>query len=194
MMLELPSQVAPQWLPRLRLCCLWLLMVLSPLQLIAAPPNAEYKLKAALVYKLSKFVEWPASSGADKSGRFGICVLGEDVFGSALDALEQRKAAGRTVRIRRFTQSESIGDSCQVVFISKSKRPFMGAILQKLKGRPILTLGDTEGFAEQGGIIEFTRGKKRIGFLINLESARRSGLKIAAPLLDLATVLDSPEN
>ncbi|RDH85106.1 MAG: hypothetical protein DIZ78_11875 [endosymbiont of Escarpia spicata] len=194
MMLELPSQVASQWLPRLRLCCLWLLIGLLPLQLFAAPPNAEYKLKAALVYKLSKFVEWPAPSGADKSGSFGICVLGEDVFGSALDALEQRKAAGRTVRIRRFTQSESIGDSCQVVFISKSKRAFIGAILQKLKGRPILTLGDTEGFAEQGGIIEFTRGKKRIGFLINLESARRSGLKIAAPLLDLATVLDSPDN
>ncbi|MBA1445093.1 MAG: YfiR family protein [Gammaproteobacteria bacterium] len=194
MMLELRSQVASPWLPRLRLCCLWLLMVLLPLQLIAAPPSAEYKLKAALIYKLSKFVEWPDLTGADKSGSFGICVLGEDVFGSALDALEQRKAAGRTVRVRRFTQSESIGDSCQVVFISKSKRAFMGAILQKLKGRPILTLGDTEGFAEQGGIIEFTRGKKRIGFLINLESARRSGLKIAAPLLDLATVLDSPDN
>lgn len=175
-------------------CCLWLLLaVLLSMQLFAAPPTEEYKLKAALIYKLSKFVEWPDLAATSRARTFGICLLGEDAFGSALDALKGRKAAGQTIRVRRFSQSESIDSGCQVLFISESKQAFLGSILQKLQDQPILTLGDTKGFAEQGGIIQFTRGRRRIGFKINLQSARRSGLKIAAPLLELATLVGSPD-
>ncbi len=172
--------------------CLWLLLVLLPVQIIAAPPTGEYKLKAALIYKLSKFVDWPDPAGAGNNGTFGICVLGEDPFGSALDALAARKTGGRPIRIHRFTQSETIDTRCQIVFISESKRAFLRPILQSLRQRPILTLGDTNNFAEQGGIMQFTRGDKRIGFKINLGQARQSGLEIAAPLLELATVIGSP--
>ncbi len=170
-----------------------LLLALLPWQLFAAPPTEEYKLKAALIYKLSKFVEWPDPAKAGTVQNFGICVLGEDFFGPALEVLETRETGGLPIRIKYVSQSEGIGTECQVVFVSKSKRAFIRSILKNLGDRPILTLGDTQGFAEQGGIIEFTRGDKRIGFKINLESAERSGLKIAAPLLELATIIGSVE-
>ena len=168
-----------------------LLLVLLPLHLFAAPPTEEYKLKAALIYKLSRFVEWPDPAKAGTVQNFGICVLGKDFFGPALGVLETRETGGLPIRIKHVSQSEAIGTDCQVVFISKSKRSFLRSILKNLGDQPILTLGDTEGFAEQGGIIEFTRGDKRIGFKINVESAERSGLKIAAPLLELATIIGS---
>ncbi len=172
--------------------CLWLLLVLLPVQIIAAPPTAEYKLKAALIYKLSKFVDWPGPAGAGNNGAFGICVLGEDPFGPALEALTTRKTGGQPIRIHRFTQYEAIDRRCQIVFISESKRAFLRPILKSLRQRPILTLSDTNNFAEQGGIMQFTRGNKRIGFKINLGKARQSGLEIAAPLLELATVVGPP--
>lgn len=174
-------------------CWLCWLLIMLPLQPFAAPPTAEYKLKAALIYKLSKFVEWPEPARAGSLRNFGVCLLGEDTFGAALDVLEEQKALGVPIRIQRFTQSNSIDSGCQMVFISKSKHTFLRSILQKLQNQPILTLGDTAGFAEQGGIIEFTRGEKRIGFKINLVSAKQSGLKIAAPLLELATIIGSPD-
>lgn len=186
--------VADRWRFVLHWTWLWLLLALLPVQLCAAaPPTAEYKLKAALIYKLSKFVEWPDPLEAGQNGAFGICVLGEDPFGKALDALEARKTGGQPIRVYRFAQSEALDRRCRVVFISESKRPFLRPILQKLRRLPILSLSDMSGFAEQGGIMQFARGKKQIGFKINLQSARQAGLEIAAPLLELATIVKSPD-
>ncbi len=174
-------------------CCLLILLITLPLHGMSGHrPNAEYKLKAALLYKLTKFVEWPETDSDASDWPFGLCVLGKDHFGTALNALEQRKVAGRAIVIRRLDQSEAVRGHCDLVFISDSKRAFLRPILQGLREMPILSVGDVEGFAEQGGIIQFTAGK-RIGFKINIERARLSGLKIAAPLLQLATIVNSTD-
>lgn len=167
------------------------LFVFLPLQSLAASPTSEYKLKAALIYKLSKFVEWPDVIAVDQAQSFGVCLLGEDSFGSALDALEEKTILGVPVKVHRFSQSASITGECRVLFISKSKQGFLQKIINKLQGQPILTLSDTEGFADQGGIIQFTYLDKKIGFKINLDRAKGSELKIAAPLLELATIVKS---
>lgn len=171
--------------------CLLVLMMSVALPIFASPPTAEYKLKAALIYKLTKFIEWPELQKGKSRNAFGICLLGEDNFGDSLDALEGRKAEGLPIAVYRHSQSDAIDEHCQIVYVSVSKLAFLSPILQSLQARPILTLGDMEGFAEQGGILQFTRGRKRIGFMINLKNAKKSQLTIAAPLLDLATVVNS---
>lgn len=160
-----------------------------PLHLNSAPTLDEYKIKVALIYKLSKFIVWPDHSTNNTGDKFNICLLGEDDFGVALDALAGRKATGRSIQVRRFSQSESISTDCKILFISESKRTFLTPILTSLGRQSILTLSDMEGFAQQGGMIQFTRGKRRIGFKINLASVRQSNIKIAAALLDLATIV-----
>ncbi|HID46257.1 MAG TPA: YfiR family protein [Chromatiaceae bacterium] len=174
----------------------WLVMLslaLVPLDSYSAgPDSAEYKLKAALIYKLTGFIEWPKSSL--KGRKFGICVLGRDDFGDALDALEARRVGNQTIHVRRFVQSEAVdAASCQILFVSESKRPFLRTILHSLAHYPILTIGDVKQFAESGGMIEFVRGYKRIGFKINLQQASKAGLKISAPLLDLSTIVDTAQ-
>jgi len=168
------------------------LLVLLPLQSLAASPTGEYKLKAALIYRLSKFVEWPNTTETDRPLSFDICVLGTDYFGPSLDALEEKTITGLPIKIRRFSQSVSIDSNCRVLFISKSKQAFLQAIIKKLQTRAVLTLGDSKDFAEQGGMIQFTYVDKRIGFKINLDRAKGAELKIAAPLLELATIVKSP--
>jgi len=167
-----------------------LLLALASVELFAAGlASSEYKLKAALIYKLTHFVEWPADAMTGKY--FGICLLGRDDFGSALDALEQREVAHKPIRIQRFVQSEAVNASCQILIISESKRPFLKSILHSLATLPILTISDVDRFADQGGMIELARGRKRIGFRINLQQATSAGLRIAAPLLELATIVET---
>ena len=178
-----PQQIA--------LYCLGLLLMVSPLQLYAESPNSEQKLKVALIYKISKFIEWPNVASVGKPLSFGVCLLGEDNFRSALDALQKKKIHGLPIQIYRFSQSESVTSNCQVLFISESKQAFLQSIVEKLRVQPILTLGDTAKFAEQGGMIQFTYGAQRIGFNINLGRTKEAGLKIAAPLLELATIVES---
>ena len=153
--------------------------------------TSEYRLKAALIYKLTRFVEWP--EGEFDHDAFDVCLLGHDSFGGALDALEGRKVRSLRIRIRRFVQSESVSASCRILFISDSKRPFLENILNALSHRPTLTIGDMRGFAEKGGIIEFVQEGKRLGFKINLAQANAAGLRLAAPLLELATIVKTEQ-
>ncbi len=116
-----------------QLCMLLLLTGLS-LPLLSAPPTPEYKLKAALIYKLTKFIEWPELQDSETPSSFGICLLGEDNFGDALDALQERKALGAPIIVYRHTQSEAIGTSCQILYISESKKAFLRSDSSVFKG------------------------------------------------------------
>lgn len=175
-----------------RFCLLTLLLFSSFQANSDYKPSAEYKLKAALLYKLTKFVKWSAKDSDATQQTFGLCLLGEDYFGSSLDALEGLKVAEKTIIVRRLKQSREIESQCNLVFISDSKKAFLRSILKTFEGKPILSVGDVNGFAEQGGIIEFTSGK-RIGFKINIEQSKSCGLQIAAPLLQLSTIAGSSE-
>ncbi|MCK4709317.1 MAG: YfiR family protein [Gammaproteobacteria bacterium] len=176
------------------LSCLMLLLLIYPLQLMAKDaPAAEYKLKAALLYKLTQFVEWPNSTIYLQERSFGICVLGENLFGSSLDALQKRSVFDRKISVHYYEQSDEVIGHCDLVFISHSKKPYLKKILRKLKKYSILSISDIENFAERGGIIQFTSGK-RIGFKINIETAKNCGLKIAAPLLQLSKIVGSKGN
>jgi hypothetical protein len=177
-----------------RCLCVWILLLFTayPLQIIAAPLSSEYKLKAALIYKLLRFVEWPQVYGSKANNDFGLCVLGRDDFGSALDALKGRKVGKiATISVFRFKQSESIKSDCQLVFISDSKQAFLTPIVNSMLQYPILTIGDGPDFAKTGGMIQLVHGEKRIGFTINLQQVKASGLRISAPLLELSTIVTS---
>ncbi len=154
-----------------------------------AGPGAqpEYALKAALLYKLMKFVSWPpaAEDSADEAP-FRLCILGEDPFAEAIDSL-----AGRTVRARPIVIERLALDGatrhCQLLFV---RHPGAAPALNQLAQLPILTVSDAENFAVRGGMIEISRQRNRLGFRINAAAARAAGLIIAAPLLELATVVE----
>ncbi len=175
-------------LPALLLTVVLLLLYLPP-PARAGTVSTEYKLKAALVYKLTRFVEWPEKASLRPDGTFGVCVLGRDDFGRALDALAGRSVDGAPISVHRFSQSRDIDGECQVVFISDSKKAFLEPIVAALEKRAVLTLGDSERFAERGGMIQFVSRDRRIGFTINLRHVHAAGLRIAAPLLELATII-----
>lgn len=149
----------------------------------------ELKLKAALVYKLTKFVTWPARALDSDQLTFNLCVLAPDPFGTALAAVEGMKIGGRRVNVSRPRRTEQVKNYCQVLYVPKVHRASLETIFQQLKRQPILTVSDIDHFAEIGGMIEIVRQKRRLGFRINLDAAERTGLKIASPLLDIATVI-----
>ena len=83
--------------------------------------------------------------------------------------------------------------SCPILFISSSEEKHLPEILPKLKGRNILTVGEKEGFARKGVIINFHMEKKNVRFEVNMDAAERSSLKVSSRLLRLATVIREPQ-
>jgi hypothetical protein len=148
----------------------------------------EYQVKAAFLYNFIKFVEWPDDRNT-RTGIINICVLGENPFDDAFDSIQGETVGNRKFRIKRFRTRQHI-DDCQVLFISRSEREDIENILATVKGLNILTVGDIEGFAQKGVILNFYIENNRVRFEINLNSLRRSGLRISSKVMHLARIIE----
>lgn len=155
----------------------------------AQAASPEYALKAALIYKLLKFVTWPEPVFADPAQPLALCVVGGDPFEGSLQALSTRQVHGRDLDVRVLGGSHEAA-ACQAVFVVATEPDQVALHLKELAGRPILTIGDREGFADRGGVVEIAPRGSRLGFVINIDAARQAALQLAAPLLGLATVVE----
>lgn len=160
------------------------LLSLASGALPAAPPPAEYQIKAAYLLNFARYVEWPAARLAAAQA-LRVCVLGRDPFGGALSALEGRQINGREVRVRQLEGVDQAGE-CHVVFISDSEERRLGPMLRTLASRGLLLVSDLDGFAEAGGSIGLVTEDGRVRFDINQTSLQRDGLRASAQLLRLA--------
>jgi hypothetical protein len=145
----------------------------------------ESQLKAAFLFHFAQLVDWPAGVlGADTSP-LTLCTIGIDVFDN-LESLVAGKLIGtRPLRVLHVRQGQET-QGCQILFVGSGEHTRVPLILARLKNAPILTVGDTEDFVQQGGIIGFCLEDKKIRFDINLEASQRVGLKISSRLLLLA--------
>ncbi len=72
------------------------------------------------------------------------------------------------------------------MFIGAGEKKLLPAILAGVNGSSVLTVGESEHFAQEGGMIGFCLEENKIRFEINLETAQKSKLKISSRLLALA--------
>ena len=148
-------------------------------------PSNEYLLKAAFLYNFAKLTRWPKSSFEGPESPLQLCVLGDNPFGTALGALAGRKVAGRPIEPRKITFTEEAA-GCHIVFVTGPWLPELATALESSADGPVLTVGDAQDFAKLGGTISMKTVNYKIRFEVNLEVARRSGLRLDVRLLQLA--------
>lgn len=155
----------------------------------------EYDLKAVLLFNLTRFVEWPATAFASPDAPLVIGILGQDPYGKNLDEVVRTESyGGHKIQVVRFRTIEAVRD-CHILFVSANEQPNFPRILRELAGRPILTVGDFEGFAKAGGMVRLyqnSEGKIRLRF--NPGAARDCGLTVSGKLLSLAETVFPAEN
>ena len=149
----------------------------------------EYKLKSAMLYNLTQFVEWPDSAYPGSHAPIVLCILGQDQFASYLSsAVPTETNNSRPVLIRRL-RSEKEFRGCQILYISSSERKTAAHIFSTLDGSNTLTVGEMTQFAAHGGMVQFSAEDQHVHFDINLEAMCRAGLKISSKLLALALIV-----
>ena len=154
-----------------------------------SPTAGEYQVKAAFLFNFAKFVEWPASSFSDASAPLRICVLGRDPFGEELRNITKEKTVnGRKLEVSQVFDLQG-ARTCQILFIASSETARLKQILASLRGTDALTVGDTKGFVEQGGMINFVLENSRVQFEVNRKAAEQGGLKISSKLLSVAKLV-----
>jgi hypothetical protein len=142
---------------------------------------SEYDVKAAYLLNFIKFVQWP-SSAESPNRPFGICIVGDDPFGATLDHIvEGEQVNDRRLEVRRGRQQPG---SCEVLFVSKSVKEVPEVLREA--GRGALTVGETDDFLREGGIISFVIENRRVRFVVNQKAATNAGLQLSSRLLNVA--------
>jgi uncharacterized protein DUF4154 len=158
---------------------------LAPALRAQSASQREYEIKAAYLYNFIKYVDWPSYGDTITIG-----VLGGNPFGPALAPLNGKIVKGRRVVVREL---DSVRDAqkCQIIFVSASERQRLQEIFESLRSARVLTVGETQGFADGGGMINFIEENNKVRFEINADAARRTGLNISSELLKLAKLVKS---
>lgn len=171
--------------------------LLSLLMLINArvPPQAavarEFQIKAVFLYNFTRFVQWPETAFGRSDAPFVIGILGDNPFGSYLDQTVTGESAGdHGLVIERYSSPDEIRE-CHILFVDVDSKQEVTRALEQVKGKPVLTVSDGEGFARLGGMIHFYNEDARIRLRINANSVDESGLKVSSKLMRLAEIIPS---
>jgi hypothetical protein len=161
-------------------------------RVIADDASLEYKVKAGYLYNFTKFVTWPEIKG----DTFNLCILGSDPFGDIIDPIEEKTAFALPIKIIRLDEEDSLSKSasksdCHILYVggTNSQKLVFDALQVSTKKGETLIVGESEAFATNGGMIGFINKDGKIKLQINLQSVKRTGLKISAKLLEIAEII-----
>lgn len=151
-----------------------------------APIGREYEIKAAFLYNIPKFVEWPPDSFADAGAPLFICVLGQSPLTNQLQLIIGRKINGRSLMVKQVETVEQ-AKACHLLFVGSDESQRFSLMHEELRDSAVLTVGESAAFVAAGGGIRFVPVGDKLSFEINMASAERARLKISSQLQKLAT-------
>ena len=151
----------------------------------------EYQGKAAFLYNFAKFVEWPSGT-LGSSNAIAICVLGQNPFGRVLeDTVGGKTVDGKTFVVRRVSDVKAAA-LCQILFVSSSERSRLESMLGELRAGHVLTVGESDAFIDEGGVINLKLDSGKVQIQININAAEQAGVRISSKLLSLAQIIRKP--
>jgi hypothetical protein len=166
--------------------------VLVPLWLsvdASAQDVSSTNLKAAYILKFVPFVEWPTEVLAP-GGAVTLCVVGDSAMRDALE----RTIKGATTATRTFVVTFGPPGNppapCHILYVSAVSSAQAARVIEGVRGRPVLTISDLEGFNRMHGIIEFYYDEaSQLRFSFKLSAIKEAGILISSRLLNGARLI-----
>lgn len=148
---------------------------------------SEPEVKAAIVFNIARFTQWPAGAGWPRNRPSPSAWQG--VTRPPRRSRRWRTLHGHPVRVLPFERVAALTD-CRVLFVAPrdlSTEPVVGAAGRKQGA--VLTIGDVRGFANRGGMVALARTHERVRFEINPREVEARGLVMSSRLLSLALIV-----
>lgn len=177
--------------------------LITPQAFAASASSREYQVKAAFLYNFIQFTEWPAAKIADNNNAISIGIIGDDPFGAAFDPVKEKSVKNKKMVIKRFgrftelikganeDKSKSAENTealrkCHVLFVCDSEKENLSKIIEIVKDSAVLTVGQSENFLDDGGIIRFIKEAEKVAFEVNIIAAKEAGVQVSSQVLRLA--------
>jgi hypothetical protein len=148
----------------------------------------EYHLKTVFLYNLAKFTNWPEGALEPSPSALRIGVLDDTHIRPAFRLIADKRVGGRPLELS-VVSSPRDADDCAVVFLNGDDSRLIQLILQRVRKRPILTVGEGPAFIRWGGIIRFRMEDGHARLEASLENALTADLTLKAQLLQLCRII-----
>ena len=155
----------------------------------AASRDDESTLKATFLYRLLSEMTWPTNALGPSHKSLDVAVLGNDDFLKAASGVFANETAHE--RPLKVSSANTVEEAARahVLFIPGSERRRQRQLLQDLQHLPVLTVGESDGFCEDGGMVNLRLVKERIRIEVNAAALKDAGLKLNSQVLKLATIV-----
>ena len=173
---------------------LWLLLLLAlawqGAALAAAasspgPAESDSVAKAAFLYRVAGFVDWPPGTFANQDEALVIAVAGHPAVLAELEQLVGgRTLEGRPVIVRRWADNEPAGP-VHVLFVGAGRETQVRERIAAAPG-PVLVITEQDNGHRLGAVLNFVQEDGRVRFTASLPAADARGLRLSARLLSVA--------
>ena len=149
--------------------------------------NLEDKIKAVFIYNFTKYIQWP---NYDTIETFDIAIIGDSEIIIPLKEIGEKELVNnKKIEIKHYQNIQDI-NVCHILFISASEKSQLQNILKKIENKNILTISDSNGFANKGVAINFVIVEGKLKFEINSNAINQTGLQVSSHLLKLAILVE----
>ncbi|MGY0218840.1 YfiR family protein [Endozoicomonadaceae bacterium StTr2] len=147
--------------------------------------SKEEKIKAAMVYKITQSVTWP-----QRISNLSVCLMGDENINLALKKMDGKLTEGRRISVTHKKTSAPLHRLCDMLYIPHASKLDLNAIMQRIGNNPLLTIGDSEQFLTQGGMIALIRTGSKVTITINRKAVEQANLKLGSALLGVARTIN----
>ena len=148
----------------------------------------EFEIRAAMLFNLTRFIDWPAAKIDAAHSDFVFCILGADPIGLDLDILLRNKTVGtKPVRLRHINSMTTAGD-CHVLYIGAAEHKNVERASAVLEKDGVLIVSEHSNVDSPDQMIGLPTVDDHVHIDVNLSLAQRGGFAISSKLLHLATV------
>ena len=190
------------------------LTLLAALSVKAAPaqtidPEKVAAVKAAYVVNFIKYTQWPDTAFERADSPIMLTIVGQSESTPVLEEILRRTDPinGRRVVLRRleYPTADSNGKidpeilsqffeilvQSHAVYVTATIRNHVRQIAEQLRGKNVLTIGDTSRFAENGGMLGLLLEQDRVVFQANTGEIQKTQLTVSAKVLKLARIVET---
>lgn len=155
----------------------------------AYPPEIALQIKAQFVYNFANYVEWPSDAFPTESSPIRTCLFGDVDFAPYLLAFEGVLIGKRPLLIIESSNIKDIESGCHILFVGEDRQVELPDFWSSIQYLYVLSIGEMQGFADKGGIINIFRTSDRLQFDVNISNALVNGLFLDSDLLALARTI-----
>ena len=150
--------------------------------------GGEDELKCATLLAFVQNAHWADQLAGNAPLTVGV--VGRVTFVKGLTASAEGKAVnGHPVRVIGIN-GPSDPRCCQVLYFATDKPAEIKPVLQWFNASHVLTVGETDGFLEQGGAVNLFLTDGHMSFEVSLGALGRAGVEISAKLLRFGQIRD----